>query len=103
MDVSKSFDCIPHDLLISKLNACGVDRKFLIFLYSYSKPRKQPNGQIYVCGIFVKHSQDIFPGYSEKVPYEIPGNIPNNVPGILNMGIFPDCSTNILGMLHAFF
>ena len=34
-----------------------------------------PTGQIYVRGIFVEHSRDIFPVYSEKVPYEIPGNI----------------------------
>ena len=27
----------------------------------------------------------------------------NNVPGILNIGIFPECSMNILRMLHAFF
>ena len=26
--------------------------------------------------VFVEHSHDIFPGYSENIPYEIPGNIP---------------------------
>ena len=35
-----------------------------------------PTGQMYVCEIFVEHSHDIFPEYSEKVPYENPGNIP---------------------------
>ena len=35
-----------------------------------------PTGQIYVREIFVEHSHDIFPEYSEKVPYENPGNIP---------------------------
>ena len=35
-----------------------------------------PTRQIYVRGIFVEHSHDIFPKYSEKVPCEIPGNIP---------------------------
>ena len=35
-----------------------------------------PTGQIYVRGIFVEHSLEIFPVYSEKIPNEIPGNIP---------------------------
>ena len=35
-----------------------------------------PIGQINVRGIFVDHSHEIFPIYSEKVPYENPRNIP---------------------------
>ena len=31
------------------------------------------------------------------------GIFPNNVAGILNIGIFHDCSMNVLEMLHAFF
>ena len=36
----------------------------------------QPTGQTYVRGIFVEHPHDIFPEYSENVPYETPGYIP---------------------------
>ena len=31
------------------------------------------------------------------------GIFPNNVAGILNIGIFHDCSMNVLETLHAFF
>ena len=38
-----------------------------------------------------------------KFLMESPGIFPNNVPGILNIGTFPECSMNILRMLHVFF
>ena len=40
MDLSKASDCIPHDLLIAKLNAYGFDRKSLVFFYSCLKRGK---------------------------------------------------------------
>ena len=41
MDFSKAFDCISHELLITKMHAYGFDLNPLTFFYSYLKNRKQ--------------------------------------------------------------
>ncbi len=41
MDLSKAFDCVPHDLLIAKMHAYGFSIDTLVFFYSYLKRRKQ--------------------------------------------------------------
>ena len=41
MDLSKAFDCIPHDLLIAKLSANGTDENAFVLIYSYLKRREQ--------------------------------------------------------------
>ena len=41
MDLSKAFNCIPHDLVIAKLAAYGFDKNMIYYIYSYLKSRKQ--------------------------------------------------------------
>ena len=41
MDLSKAFDCLPHDLLIANLKAYGLGRKSLRFIrFNYVSHRK---------------------------------------------------------------
>ena len=41
MDLSKLYDCIPHDLLIAKLNAYCIDSVGLFLISDYLSRRKQ--------------------------------------------------------------
>ena len=41
MDLSKTFACILHDLLIAKLSAYGLNGNALKYIYTYLKNRKQ--------------------------------------------------------------
>ena len=41
MDLPKAFDCVPHDLLIAKLQAYGINENLIAYLHSYVSNRKQ--------------------------------------------------------------
>ena len=40
-DLSKAFDCLPHDIIIAKLHAYGFDKALLRHMYSYLTDRYQ--------------------------------------------------------------
>ena len=41
MDLSKAFDCLPHDLIIAKLHAYALDYDSLRLIRSYLSNRHQ--------------------------------------------------------------
>ena len=41
MDLPKAYDCLPHDLIIAKLEAYGLDTNSLRFIFDYLSSRKQ--------------------------------------------------------------
>ena len=41
MDLSKAFDCVPHDLLLAKLANYGIDDNLILYIHSYLLNRKQ--------------------------------------------------------------
>ena len=41
MDLSRAFDCMPHELLVSKLEASGVQPKSSKFILCYVSNRQQ--------------------------------------------------------------
>ena len=41
MDLSKAYDCLPHDLLVAKFEAYGIDKNGLTLIYDYLSNCKQ--------------------------------------------------------------
>ena len=46
-DLSKVFDCVPHQVLIEKLSAYGFDMKSIAFISAYLKNRNQKTGSTF--------------------------------------------------------
>ena len=42
MDLSKAYDCLPHDLLPAKISAYGFDESAITLITNYLSNRYQP-------------------------------------------------------------
>ena len=62
MDLSKAFDCLPHDLVISKLEAYGLDTNSLRFAFDYLNCRKQRTKMGYTYSDW----SEVFPGIPQR-------------------------------------
>ena len=51
MDLSKAYECLPHDLIIAKLEAYGLNTNSLRFIFDYLSCRKQRTkmGSVMLC------------------------------------------------------
>ena len=52
MDISKAFDCVPHDLLAAKLHAYGLPENVVTLAHSNLKRRKQ--------GVKINDTENVF-------------------------------------------
>ena len=41
MDLSKAFDCVPHDIFLAKPAVCAIDNNLILYIHFYILNRKQ--------------------------------------------------------------
>ena len=112
-DLSKSFDCLSHDLLITKLHAYGTDLFSLKLLQGYLPNRWQrtkvdskfsswkkiisgvPQGSIlgpvlfniFICDMFMFLHEAEFTGYAgDNTPFAVRDNIPDVISALEEIG-----------------
>ena len=61
-DFSKTFDCVNHEFLIARLNACGFNFPSLKFMPAYLKFRKQKTKVGFVFSVFLNILFGVPPG-----------------------------------------
>ena len=63
MDLSKAFDCLPHNLLLLKLKYHGLSENAFNLIKNYLSNRKQ----CVKLGIFISDFKDIYKGVPKPV------------------------------------
>ena len=109
-DLSKTFDCICHDLLVPKLHACGLSLPVLKMIEDYLLNRKQkvrssyssweniiagvPQGSIlgpllfniFLCDLFLEHEECCFTNYADDtIPYVVANNTEEVIENLTNV------------------
>ena len=56
-DLSKAFDCIPHNLLLAKLSAYGLDISSVTYIKDYLSHRKQ---KVKINNVFSNYTEILF-------------------------------------------